>query len=275
MRRATAGRCRGRWREGRTLLAYERRSVALAGASFLCTEQECELFFCLAPESRGRVGVLRNGVDADHYRPDAAIPNPFEGTEAPIVFTGAMDYWPNVDAVCWFAGEVLPALRRAHPGARLHIVGRNPAPAVRELAGEGVHVTGTVPDVRPYLQHAAAVVAPLRVARGIQNKILEAMAMARPVVTTPPCAAALDATVGVHLMTATSADEYLDVLGTLLTDRSQAAAVGAAGRERVLATYSWPGSLRVLDERLGEVLGQRSRAAAAPAFVTAAAAERP
>ena len=120
---------------------------------------------------------------------------PSSAGEIPLVFTGAMDYWPNVDAVTWFAAEVLPRLREQRPQLRFHIVGRTPTAAVRALAadpGAGVVVSGTVPDVRPYLQHAAVVVAPLRLARGIQNKVLEAMAMGRPVVAASACVEALD-----------------------------------------------------------------------------------
>src|SRR5690606_27197519 len=125
---------------------------------------------------------------AERFRPNPALTSPFASDERAIVFTGAMDYWPNVDAVQWFATEVLPRIREREPRASFWIVGRNPTPAVQALANDAVHVTGTVPQVEPYLQHAAAVVAPLRVARGIQNKILEAMAMGQPVITVSSCA---------------------------------------------------------------------------------------
>jgi sugar transferase (PEP-CTERM/EpsH1 system associated) len=241
-------------REGRTLLAYERQAVAQARCTFLCTEQERELFHSLAPEARGRVEVMRNGVDAEHYSPDPARASPFAPDEVPLVFTGAMDYWPNVDAVCWFAESMLPELRQRHPKARLHIVGRSPAAAVRRLEGEAVHVTGTVPDVRPYLQHAAVVVAPLRVARGIQNKILEAMAMGRPVVAAGACGGALDATPGEHLLTAESVVDHVQAISALLTDSALAARIGAAGRRRVAERYSWDSSLAVLDACLAQAL---------------------
>ena len=170
--------------------------------------------------------------------------------------------------------EMLPELRRRRPGVRLHIVGRNPAPDVRALAGEAVDVTGTVPDVRPYLQHAAVVVAPLRVARGIQNKILEAMAMSRPVVTSPSCGTALEARIGEHLLTAETAQDYVQAVSTLLDDAARGEAIGVAGRRRVVETYSWAGSLRVLDERLAEALRGRSAPVAASALAAVAPAER-
>jgi hypothetical protein len=108
---------------------------------------------------------------------ERSCPSPFRADEMAVVFTGAMDYWPNIDAVSWFAADILPRLRQNWPQLRFYIVGRSPTAAVQALAGEHVVVSGTVPDVRPYLQHAAVVVAPLRLARGVQNKVLEAMAM--------------------------------------------------------------------------------------------------
>ncbi|MCC7399487.1 MAG: TIGR03087 family PEP-CTERM/XrtA system glycosyltransferase [Planctomycetes bacterium] len=264
-------------REGRTLLAYERQAVAQASASFLCTEQERDLFHHLAPECAGRVDVMRNGVDAAFYSPDPARASPFAAGEKTVVFTGAMDYWPNVDAVVWFVREMLVPLRQRVPGVRFCIVGRSPAPAVRQLAADTVVVTGTVADVRPYLQHATAVVAPLRVARGIQNKILEAMAMGRPVVAARSCAAALDGTAALAgeappLLTADDAPGYVAALERLLTEPARAAAIGEAGRRLVLAAYSWAGSLRVLDERLAEATAPRAaprRGAVLPANMAA------
>jgi sugar transferase (PEP-CTERM/EpsH1 system associated) len=248
-------------REARMLLEHERNAAHRASCTFLSTEQERELFESLAPELHGRIDVMRNGVDAQHYRPDEACPSPFTFDEVSVVFTGAMDYWPNIDAVCWFAQAMLPPLRQRHPRLRFHIVGRNPAPAVRRLHGEFVNVTGTVPDVRPYLQHAAVVVAPLRVARGIQNKVLEAMAMGRPVVAAQDCANALDATPGEHLLGAGSAGEHVQAIDALLADPQQARRIGDAGRQRVLDVYSWPASLNVLDTRLADALATRAASA--------------
>jgi sugar transferase (PEP-CTERM/EpsH1 system associated) len=248
-------------REGRTLLACERELAARADHTFLATEKEAALFRGLAPESADRVSELGNGVDADYFRPQAGCAAPFAADEVPIVFTGAMDYWPNIDAVCWFAGEMLPRLRARHPTLRFHIVGRSPAPAVRALAGAAVQVSGTVPDVRPYLQHAAVVVAPLRLARGIQNKVLEAMAMARPVVAATACVEAISATAGRHLLAAGDDDAFVGAIEGLLDDPARAAAIGQAGRAQVLAAYGWEARLRVLDEHLAAALGRRRDAA--------------
>src|SRR5690606_24436539 len=140
--------------------------------------------------------------DTEYFDPETRFDSPYaseDGTLAApvVVFTGAMDYWANVDAVQWFVREIWPSVRAEAPQARFFIVGSNPAPAVRELEShEGVHVTGRVPDVRPYLAHADVAVAPLRIARGTQNKVLEALAMARPVVCTAAAASGLDLPVG-------------------------------------------------------------------------------
>ena len=176
---------RGVWaREARTLLAYERRAALGCDVSFFVSEPETRRFLELAPETEGRVTWVENGVDLDGFSPARAFNSPFAGRPGPhLVFTGHMDYWPNADAVAWFATEVLPRLRDRAAPPSFHIVGANPGPDVRALADRpGVFVTGRVPDVRPWLAHADVSVSPLRMARGIQNKVLEAMAMGRPVV---------------------------------------------------------------------------------------------
>lgn len=238
-------------REARRLLAVEREGAARAGWSLFATQKEADLFAGLAPESAARVGVLGNGVDADYFAPDPARPSPYAADEIPLVFMGAMDYWPNVDAVTWFAREALPELRKRWPTLRFHIVGRSPAPAVVALAGDAVSVTGTVPDVRPYVQHAAAVVAPLRLARGIQNKVLEAMAMARPVVAATTCVDAMDVEAGEHLLSATKSEDYVRAVAELLAAPERARVIGQAGRERVLSVYGWGARLAGLDGFLG------------------------
>ncbi len=237
-------------REGERLLAYERAVVNRARASFLVTDKEVALFESLAPEARGRVAALGNGVDADYFAPDPARATPFAADEQALVFTGAMDYWPNVDAVTWFAREVLPALRPRWPRLRLHVVGRSPTPAVQALAGDAVVVTGTVPDVRPYLQHAAVVVAPLRLARGVQNKILEAMAMARPVVAASTCVDALTAVDGNSLLAADDVPAYQAQIEHLLRHPHLGDRIGQAARHCVVAHYHWTASLAGLDRSL-------------------------
>ncbi len=242
-------------REGARLLAFERSVARRAKRSFFVTDNEAALFKQLAPESESTVEAISNGVDAGFFAPDPARPSPFntaadQTAQIPLVFTGAMDYWPNIDAVTWFVAEILPALRQQWPQLCFYIVGRSPPPAVQALAGPGVVVTGTVPDVRPYLQHAAMVVAPLRVARGIQNKILDAMAMARPVVASNACAQAITAKPETELMAATSAQDFVAQISALLASPERCASVGSAGRQRVLQSYSWSAHLSQIDPHL-------------------------
>ncbi len=241
-------------REGRQLLSCERRVAAHARHSFFATQKEAELFRTLAPESSARVEGVDNGVDAQYFSPDLARSSPYVQGEIPLVFTGAMDYWPNVDAVTWFAQQVLPALRKRRPALRFHIVGRSPTAAVRALASESVVVSGTVPDVRPYLQHAAVVVAPLRLARGVQNKILEAMAMGRPVVAADVCVAALHVAAGVELLSAVTAEDYANHVEGLLADPQTGQHIGQAGRARVLAAYSWSANLQTIERQIQAAL---------------------
>lgn len=237
-------------REGERLFAYERAVAGQAKHSFFVTAAECDLFLRAAPECSGRVDAMCNGVDAEFFSPEHHLASPYPAGEIPLVFTGAMDYWPNVDAAVWFASEVLPALRQRYPSLRFYIVGRSPDPAVQALAGESTVVTGTVDDVRPYLAHAAIVVAPLRIARGIQNKVLEAMAMARPVVASTACAGPIAAELGKELLAADSAADYSDRIGELLADRAYADNIGSAARRRVLGHYSWDAHLSLIDRYL-------------------------
>ena len=249
-------------REGRRLLAFERAAAAAASASLFVTEAETELFRALAPESQRRVATMRNGVDAGHFSATAAVSCPYPPGGPVLLFTGAMDYWPNVDAVSWFAREIFPALRTRMPALRFYIVGMNPAAAVQALADRHVAVTGIVPDVRPYLAHADVVVAPMRIARGIQNKILEAMAMARAVVVSGAAAAALDAVPGREFEIAEAPGDYVARIAALLRDPARAVAMGAAARQRVVASYSWEAHLAVLD-RLLDAVGDDAEGAAA------------
>ena len=237
-------------REFTRLLAYEQAVASEARCSFFVTEHEVALFRQLSPAHALRLAALGNGVDADFFAPDPQRPTPFRADEIPLVFTGAMDYWPNVDAVSWFVSEMLPALRQRFPALRFHIVGRSPTPAVLALASEAVHVTGTVPDVRPYLQHAAAVVAPLRLARGLQNKVLEAMAMARPVVAAPACVQAITPTPQAGLQPADVVRDYVARLTNLLAAPQSADLAGQAAREFVQREFSWTAHLARFDTHL-------------------------
>ena len=240
-------------REGARLLAFERAVAQRATHSFFVTENETELFFRSAPECKGRVDAMCNGVDAEFFSPAHAFSSPYPSGEIPLVFTGAMDYWPNIDAVTWFATEILPQMLQRRPDLKFYIVGRSPTPAVMALAGERVVVTGTVDDVRPYLQHARVVVAPLRLARGIQNKVLEAMAMGVPVVASQECSEPVDAVPERDFLTAGTVEDYQRQIECLLQSPDRADAMGKAARGQVLARYSWDAHLSKIDRYL-EVL---------------------
>ena len=236
-------------REGRLLLALERQAAAAADAVLFVSRAEAELFRRLAPEAASRTGYVDNGVDIEHFSPSLTFPDPF-GERPAIVFTGAMDYRPNVEAMTWFVGQVLPRLR-THPTAPcLWIVGSKPSRAVRALAGPDVRVTGWVPDVRPYLSHARVVVAPLQIARGIQNKVLEAMAMGAAVVVTPQAREGLDRCRDDELLTAATPAAFADAVSCILG--GEAGQVGARARACVIRDYGWPKSFAALDRLVDE-----------------------
>lgn len=229
-------------REGRRLLEHERLLATRFDASVFVSREEAALFRRLAPESAGRVHHVSNGVDARYFDPQASHPDPYPPGGPVLVFTGAMDYRANVDAVVWFCEAVLPRVQKAIPGARFCIVGANPTPTVRALAAkEGVTVTGAVPDVRPYLAHAAVSVAPLRVARGVQNKVLEAMSMALPVVATPAAVEGIEAGHGLEPWLAEEPDDLVRRVEQVLA-AGRDAGPGAAFRSFVLAHYDWSAS---------------------------------
>ena len=245
-------------REARRLLAFEKFVAARADASLFVTREEARLLSQAAPGYANRIVAIENGVDSEYFSPTHGFASPFAEDEHPIVFTGTMDYWPNVDAVEWFAREVLPRIRRQDARARFHVVGMNPLRQVRALQGDAVSVAGRVDDVRPYLRHARAVVAPLRVARGIQNKVLEAMAMERPTVVTPGCASVLSARQGVELEVADDAPDFAaKVLEVMDAERGEG--MGRRARARILADYAWSSRLARLDELIARMDPARSQ----------------
>ncbi len=241
-------------REGRLLFDFERRVAARADLSSFVSEAEAALFRAATGLDAQRVVAVENGVALDYFDPAAPIDpiDPVQGGQGPLlVFTGQMDYRPNVEAVDSFARDVLPHIRAVHPDARFAIVGRNPAASVQALADlPGVIVTGGVPDVRGWLAAAHVVVAPLRIARGIQNKVLEAMAMARPVVASPQAAEGIDARDGDHLLVAADPAQEAERVLALLADHARAQALGLAARARMEQRYRWSATLADLPDML-------------------------
>jgi sugar transferase (PEP-CTERM/EpsH1 system associated) len=228
-------------REARTLSAAEADYVRDFDATLVIAEPEARLLRERTGDDADRVRLVGNGVDTGYFDPTREYERPFPADARAIVFTGAMDYHANVDGVKWFARDVLPAIRQARPDAVFVIVGSNPLADVRVLAEvPGVVVTGRVPDVRPYLAHAAVVVAPLRLARGVQNKVLEALAMARPVVVTPNAVQGIPSAqeAGV-LVTADAAAMSAAVIRCLGAGQAE-----NQGRRFVIERYAWPQHLR-------------------------------
>ena len=221
-------------REGRTLQEYERRVCEQSACVLVSTEREARLARQIAPIAR--VQVIPNGVDTEYFKPQVA---PLEGPPR-VIFTGDMSYFPNEEAVVFFAKQVLPLIRNQIAGIRFLIVGRNPGRRVQELQTiEGVEITGFVPDVRTWLAKARVAVAPFTIAAGIQNKILEAMAFGLPVVSTPRAVQGLSRRVAELVHTGNTAEELASHLTVLLRDSSLAQRTGLDGRLRVIEDYSW------------------------------------
>ncbi|OAI06417.1 sugar transferase [Methylomonas methanica] len=225
-------------REAEKLLAYEQCIAARADATIFVSEQEAGLFKTLAPESAVKISFVNNGVDTDRFDPDLSYETPFPAKQRTVVFTGAMDYWANVDAVTWFAEQVFPVIKSRLPDVRFYIVGSKPAKEVLQLAENepAVIVTGRVDDVRPYVAHADVVVAPLRIARGIQNKVLEAMAMAKPIVAT---SAAMEGIPGGTDLQVAIADAPEDFASQVLRFLEQPVESANVNRRYVESDFSW------------------------------------
>lgn len=238
-----------RWllgREAGKLQAFEQVTADRVHASLFVSAAEAQIF--RVRTGAKNVQVIENGIDTIAFDPAARFGSIDEAGPL-IVFTGQMDYRPNVDAVTWFARDILPVIRVAHPAARFAIVGRNPTDGVRALAGDAVIVTGEVADVRGWLAAAACVVAPLKIARGIQNKVLEAMAMARPVVASEPAAEGIDH--GGTILKAAEAEDIARGVIALLNDRAMAEDLGRRARDRVEQRYAWAARLAPLDALIG------------------------
>lgn len=228
-------------REARVLSAFEAQVARRADVSVLVTAAERDLFAARLPDPAGiRLAVLGNGIDAQVFDPARVTPAAELAAPGPhIVFTGQMDYAPNVAAVRLFAEEIMPGIRRCHPEARFWVVGRDPAGEVRALDGRnGTRVTGEVADVRPWLAGADIVAAPLLIARGVQNKVLEAMAMARPVLLSGEAATGIDGRDAEHFAVCPPAAMLARALA-LIEDRDAALAMGARARALVIERYGW------------------------------------
>jgi polysaccharide biosynthesis protein PslH len=202
------------------------------------------------------VDVIPNGVNTEYFSPALSIA---PGSNPYIVFTGAMDYPPNVDAARWFCNEILPVLQQNIPRLGFKIVGKNPHPQVLELAKRNrVEVTGTVADIRGYLAGALALIVPLRSGGGTRLKILEAMAMERPVISTSVGAEGLEVTPGTDILIADDAEQFANHIHSLVTSAETANRLGKAARRLVVEKYDWRVCLGGLERLYGALLGNQA-----------------
>jgi len=233
--------------EQRRFFAYERHIARTFSHALVCTAAEQRDFERLIPSVP--VSLVGNGVDLEYFRSRGIAKQP-----GSIVFTGVMDYFPNIDAVAWFCDEVLPIVQRQVPEAGLTICGSRPAAAVRRLAKKrGVAVTGRVPDTRPYLDEAEVFVAPMRMARGIQNKLLEALSMGLPCVASEAAATATVVPHGEGILAADDAREFAGHVVRLLRDGEFRAAMARKARAAAEAHYRWDEQMACLDRVIAAV----------------------
>jgi polysaccharide biosynthesis protein PslH len=240
--------------EGNRVRKLEREIADWAAGVFLVSPAETELYNSFT--KAGAATAATNGVNLEYYRPQPEVP-----TTPALAFVGALDYFPNIDAAVWFAHEIWPRVFAENPQSEFRVIGRKPVPAVLELARlPGVNVVGQVPDVRPHVASAEIAICPIRVARGLQNKVLEAMAMAKPTVAAPPAVAALRNATDKDLLSPATADQWVSTLNKLLADKAHQAELGAAGRRYVEEHHHWDRCLKPFVETMFS--GRKARATA-------------
>jgi polysaccharide biosynthesis protein PslH len=237
-------------REAPKIAELERRIARECDLAVFVSDAEADLFARRHPDCATRIRGISNGVDYEFFNPALAHPPVYDLTRPNFVFTGTMDYPPNADAVVWFATEILPLIRRRLSAAQFHIVGSNPSRSVQRLGHiSNVFVTGRLPDVRPHIAHATASVAPMWIARGIQNKVLEAMAMARPVVLTSAALEGITAHPAEETIVADTAADFAAACCRMATT-TDGTAIGAAARHRIIRDYDWKATLYPLGDIL-------------------------
>jgi polysaccharide biosynthesis protein PslH len=254
--------------EARRLRRFEARLTDRCSAVTVVSEREAAAYRAFQPA--GHVAAIRNGVDLEFFsdrtaqgtlEPEPLGARPPEAEPSSCVFVGALDYLPNVEGIRWFCEDVWPGVRAAHPDATVTLVGRNPVRSVRRLGAlPGVKVVGGVPDVRPYLQAARVAIAPLRIARGVQNKVLEAMALGRPVVVSPQAAEGLPRSVAAAATVAGTPRDWAEQIERMLQDPLLARRRGAAGRAAVEADCRWDRCLEPWEGLLREAVERRRQA---------------
>ncbi|MCX7700333.1 MAG: TIGR03087 family PEP-CTERM/XrtA system glycosyltransferase [Gemmataceae bacterium] len=234
--------------EGRRLRKVESRLPYWVDAVLLVSAAETDLYRSFALPGPGRIETVTNGVDLNYFQPQAVE------VEPACTFVGALDYPPNVDAAVWFATTVWPGLHSSRPELRFRLVGRAPVAEVQALAARpGVEVIGSVPDVRPWIARSSVIVVPLRIARGLQNKVLEALAMAKACVASPAALAGVKARPEAELLAASGPEQWQAAIIRLLDDPERRRSLGLAGRQYVETHHSWEACLRPVQEILSSV----------------------
>jgi glycosyltransferase involved in cell wall biosynthesis len=221
-----------------------------AGAVLFVSQADADSFKRVMPTAK--TVVVENGVDEDYFSPATTLPS--GGAASEIVFEGSMFFAPNIDAARYFVEAILPIVRKAVPQVRFTIVGRNPTREVLALASHGVEVTGSVPDVRPYLQRAQVFVCPMRSGAGIKNKILQAWAMGKAIVSTTAGVGSLKTTEGQNILIRDTAEEFAAAVVGLLRDPAQAARLGEAGRSTIESHYTWAAKSAELEALMEKVV---------------------
>jgi sugar transferase (PEP-CTERM/EpsH1 system associated) len=233
------------WLQARRLARYERAALGRFDRAIAVSEPDRAALAGLG-ETQRPIAVIPNGIDLSEFSPENSQEEP-----ASLVFTGTMDFRPNVDAVCWFAGEVWPLILAHEPEACFYIVGRRPAPAVAALQNRpGIEVTGTVPDARPYVRRSALYIVPMRMGGGVRFKVLDAMALGKAIVTTGMGADGIDLTAGQEAVVADTAQDFAGQVVALLNDPARRRTLAQQGRRFVEENFDWRKITPLLDDVL-------------------------
>lgn len=232
--------------EGR-LRKYERIIARSVAHSFVTSKVEADLFKTFIPDIR--VTVIANGVDQGFYKPNSGM-----AVDNQLVFMGQMDYFANVEGVLYFCREILPIIKEKIPTVKFYIVGGNPTKEITQLSSDSIIVTGYVEDVRPYVWNSSVCVIPLRIARGIQNKVLEAMAMCVPVVTTPEAVRGIAASRKEDLLIESDPKEFAGRVIDLLSDSALRRQLAVNACKTIEENYSWDKNLNKIDEIVNEII---------------------
>jgi len=233
----------------RKLRREELTTYREADGVYLCSAADERRLLSEVPDAR--TTVIPNAADVEYYQPRSTDPLPDGRT---VVFFGLLSYVPNIDGVLHFTSEIWPRIAEAHPGARCKIIGGRPPPSVQALAGPQIEITGFVPDLRPHLAAAAAVVVPLRLGGGTRLKIVEAMAMGKAIVSTKLGAEGIEAVPGRDIVVEDEPAAFADAVNHLLADPHLAARMGQSARRLAVEQYSWSGAAQALDGFYRQIL---------------------